>query len=67
MWAVLEVGINFNYKDLIDVSDNFKMNFKNSGIMKNGRIYTAEVTPKSIRLRKKILDTKERERAARRK
>lgn len=40
--------INFNYKDLIDVSDNFKMNFKNSGIMKNGRIYTAEVTPKSI-------------------
>ena len=40
--------INFNYKDLIDVSDNFKMNFKNSGIMKNGRIYTAEVTPKSV-------------------
>ena len=40
--------IDFEYKDLIDVSDNFKMNFKNSGVMKNGKIYTTEVTPIAI-------------------
>lgn len=40
--------IDFKYKDLIDVSDNFKMNFKNSGVMKNGKIYTTEVTPIAI-------------------
>lgn len=37
--------VDFKYKDLIDVSDNFKMQFKNSGIMRNGKIYTTEVTP----------------------
>lgn len=37
--------IDFEYKDLIDVSDNFKMNFKNSGVMSKGKIYTTEVTP----------------------
>jgi len=40
--------IDFKYKDLIDVSDNFKMQFKNSGIMRKGKIYTTEVTPISI-------------------
>lgn len=38
--------VNFEYKDLIDVSDNFKMEFKNAGIMKNGKIYTGEIIPK---------------------
>lgn len=36
----------FNYDDLIDVSNHFKMDFKNAGIMRDGKIYTAEVTPK---------------------
>lgn len=40
--------IDFKYKDLIDVSDNFKMQFKNSGIMRKGKIYTTEVTPISM-------------------
>ena len=37
--------IDFDYKDLIDVSDHFKMDFKNSGVMRNGKIYTTEITP----------------------
>ncbi len=37
--------IEFKYKDLSDISDNFKMEFKNSGIMRNGKIYTTEVIP----------------------
>ena len=37
--------IEFKYKDLSDVSDNFKMEFKNSGIMRNGKIFTTEVIP----------------------
>lgn len=28
------------YEDIVDVSDNFKMDFRNSGIMTNGIIYT---------------------------
>jgi len=38
----------FEYSDLIDVSDHFKMDFKNAGVMRNGKIYTTEVTPKEI-------------------
>lgn len=46
----IEVNINsneieFKYKDLIDVSDNFRMDFKNSGVMRDGRIYTTEIIP----------------------
>ncbi len=37
--------IDFKYKNLIDVSDNFKMDFKNAGIMRKGKIYTTEITP----------------------
>lgn len=37
--------INFEYENLVDVSDHFKMDFKNAGIMKNGKIYTTEITP----------------------
>ena len=32
-------------KDLISVSNNFKFDFKNSGIMINGNIYTMETLP----------------------
>ncbi len=31
------------YKDLVDVSDNFKNQFYNSGVMVNGKIYTAKL------------------------
>lgn len=37
--------IDFEYKDLSDVSDHFKMEFKNSGVMRDGKIYTTEVIP----------------------
>ncbi len=40
--------IDFQYKDLLDVSDNFKMNFENSGVMRNGKIYTTEIIPAEI-------------------
>lgn len=33
------------YEDIVDVSDNFKMDFRNSGIMTNGRIYTEQTIP----------------------
>lgn len=33
------------YKDLVDVSDNFKANFLNSGYMCNGIVYTIQTTP----------------------
>lgn len=36
---------NFDYKDILDVSNNFKLDFKNSGIMRNGKIYTEQVIP----------------------
>lgn len=35
----------FKYKDVVDVSDNFGLDFKNSGVMKKGTIYTEEVIP----------------------
>lgn len=35
----------FKYKDIYDVSDNFKMTFENAGIMKDGKIYTEKVEP----------------------
>ena len=41
-----EKQLDFVYKDLLDISENFKMDFKNAGIMKKGTIYTVEVIPK---------------------
>lgn len=35
----------FHYKDVVDVSDHFVLDFKNSGVMTNKRIYTEEVIP----------------------
>ncbi|WP_442985537.1 DNA (cytosine-5-)-methyltransferase [Sedimentibacter sp. MB31-C6] len=40
---------NLIYKDLADVSENFKYEFGNSGYMNNGQIYTSNVTPVSIK------------------
>lgn len=48
-FPVKEKGFNSNvssiseYKDLVDVSDNFKNQFYNSGVMINGEIYTAKL------------------------
>lgn len=33
--------------DVVDISENFTLNFRNSGVMKNGKIYTEEVTPEN--------------------
>ena len=41
--------IDFTYESLKDVSDNFKMEFKNSGIMRKGIIYTTEITPIDVK------------------
>lgn len=35
----------FNYDDIYDVSDNFRHEFTNAGMMRNGEIVTANVTP----------------------
>ena len=40
---------DFIYKDIVDVSDNFKMKFENAGVMINGKIYTSKVIPKEIK------------------
>ena len=52
------------YKDLIEVSNLFKTNFYNAGVMKNGGIYTVKVKPdcnkltplKSVRETNKVED-----------
>lgn len=36
---------SFKSNDLIEISDNFKYEFFNSGFMSNNKIYTAKVTP----------------------
>lgn len=36
----------FDYSDIYDVSENFKYEFCNSGVMHNGEIATVQVTPK---------------------
>lgn len=35
----------FVYKDIFEVSDRFRVDFKNSGIMRKGKVYTEEVIP----------------------
>lgn len=36
---------DLKYNDLVDISDNFSFDFKNSGIMHMGKIYTEETKP----------------------
>lgn len=48
------------YKDLVELSNSFSFDFKNSGVMANGRVYTEDVKPISkepITLRKIRLET----------
>lgn len=48
------------YEDILDISNNFKMEFKNTGIMTNGVIYTEKTVPKyneKFTLLKDILET----------
>lgn len=42
------ISKDFKYKDIYEVSDTFKMAFENSGIMKEGKIYTEKVQPEYI-------------------
>lgn len=50
---------DFKYKDIYDISDNFKLDFKNAGVMRNNQIYTVDVIPQENKptvLRKIIED-----------
>ena len=38
--------IEMEYEDLVDISDDFKFEFENSGIMSEGTIYTEKTVPK---------------------
>lgn len=51
-----EIGSNidgkeydFSYEDVYDVSEHFKLDFKNAGVMRNGKIYTEDVNPKEVK------------------
>ena len=37
--------VDINYTDLPELSATFQFNFENAGYMKNGKVYTAKVTP----------------------
>ena len=39
-------SIVMEYSDIVDVSDNFKFEFENSGIMTNGNVYTEKTVPR---------------------
>ena len=39
-------SIVMEYRDIVDVSDNFKFEFENSGIMTNGNVYTEKTVPR---------------------
>lgn len=51
-----EIGSNidgkeyeFKYDDVYDVSEHFKLDFKNAGVMRNGKIYTEDVNPVEVK------------------
>ena len=52
---------DFKYKDIYDVSDNFKLDFKNAGVMRNNQIYTVDVIPQENKptVLRKIIEDKE--------
>lgn len=48
--ALVSTYPNINeYDDLVDVSESFKYEFKNSGIMREGEFYTLKTTPVKIK------------------
>lgn len=52
--------VEMEYKDIVDVSDNFKLEFENAGIMTDGIIYTEKTIPKyegPFKLLKDMLET----------
>ena len=52
---------DFKYKDIYDVSDNFKLDFRNAGVMRNNQIYTVDVIPQENKptVLRKIIEDKE--------
>ncbi len=58
---VIEVQqVSMEYDDIVDISDNFKLEFENAGIMSEGKIYTEKTFPKyngPFTLLKDILET----------
>nr|WP_317333462.1 DNA (cytosine-5-)-methyltransferase [uncultured Romboutsia sp.] len=52
--------LEMEYSDIVDISDNFKLEFENAGIMNKGKIYTEKTFPKydgQFTLLKDILET----------
>ena len=43
--SIKEIDFTTEYKDLVEVSDNFKASFETAGYMIDGKAYTAKVTP----------------------
>lgn len=53
--SIKSIDLKEKYKlDIVEVSDKFKFEFKNSGICKNGVIYTVETKPCNILTEKQI-------------
>ena len=44
--AIHEIDLTGDYQDLVAVSERFQARFLAGGVMKNGRIYTADIVPK---------------------
>ena len=55
---IKEINVKRNYKDLVDVSNKFKADFENSGILYEGKIFTMKTSianPSSIPLKDIVL------------
>lgn len=46
--AEVKLANIMEYKDLVDLSNEFKFPFENSGVMVNGMVYTVKIEPKYI-------------------
>lgn len=44
---IKEYDLKTEFKDLVEVSNNFNATFENAGYMINGKVYTTKITPKN--------------------
>ena len=58
--SLREVSLLENYKDLVDLSNNFTFNFNNAGLMIDGNVFTNDIVPhkNNPTLLKNILENK---------
>ena len=58
--SLREVSLLENYKDLVDLSNNFTFNFNNAGLMMGGNVFTNDIVPNKndSTLLKNILEKK---------